>query len=121
MMSEMEAKMRAARMAIYEADRRETCAGTASHGPIIGLDAMLPPAADDACWTTLIGAVPHRLGGMPDECYTCAAKRRENFQRLAQEMSAVVIATEGESTPADVVLIGDDGRDFWRLAPRGGS
>lgn len=33
---------------------------------------------DDSCWTTLIGAVAHRLGDMPDTCFTCAAKRAED-------------------------------------------
>lgn len=40
---------------------------------------MSPVTPKDACWTSFVGAPTHSLGELPERCYTCAAKQRENM------------------------------------------
>lgn len=39
--------------------------------------------ADDLCWTSLVGAPTHNLGDLPEKCFTCEAKRREDRAKMA--------------------------------------
>lgn len=36
---------------------------------------MRPDLPPDACWTSIFGAPTHRLGSLPERCYTCAVNR----------------------------------------------
>jgi hypothetical protein len=43
---------------------------------------MRPDDSPNACWTSLIGAPMHDLGALPEKCFTCAAKQREDGARM---------------------------------------